>query len=89
MRLSEFDWKASWAASYFVSSLDLFKYQQTSQISRNLQGLGLEMQFSAILIFRSQISREIYRLIHKSLRDFRPLLYSSRDGHAEGEHINR
>jgi hypothetical protein len=33
----------------------------------------------------------MYRKIHKSLRDFRPLRYSSRDGHAEGEHkcINR
>ena len=31
----------------------------------------------------------MYRVIHKSLRDFRPLRYSSRDGHAEGEHINR
>ena len=27
--------------------------------------------------------------MHKSLRDFRPLRYSSRDGHAEGEHVNR
>jgi hypothetical protein len=26
----------------------------------------------------------IYTVIHKSLRDFRPLRYSSRDGHAEG-----
>ena len=31
----------------------------------------------------------IYWVIHKSLRDFRPLRYSSRDGHAEGEHVNR
>ena len=31
----------------------------------------------------------IYRVIHKSLRDFRPLQYSNRDGHAEGEHVNR
>jgi hypothetical protein len=31
----------------------------------------------------------IYRVIHKSLRDFRPLRYSSRDGHVEGEHVNR
>jgi hypothetical protein len=31
----------------------------------------------------------MYRVIHKSLRDFRPLPYSSRDGHAEGGHINR
>jgi hypothetical protein len=30
-----------------------------------------------------------YRVIHKSLRDFQPLRYSSRDGHAEGEHVNR
>jgi hypothetical protein len=31
----------------------------------------------------------MYRVIHKSLRDFRPLRYSSRDGYTEGEHINR
>ena len=30
----------------------------------------------------------LYRVIHKSLRDFRPLRYSNRDGHAEGEHVN-
>ena len=30
-----------------------------------------------------------YRIIRKSLRDFRPLRYSSRDGHAEVEHVNR
>jgi hypothetical protein len=32
---------------------------------------------------------KLYRDFHKSLRDFRPLRYSSRDGHAEGEHVNR
>ena len=32
---------------------------------------------------------KMYRVIHKSLRDFRPLRYSSRDGHAEVEHVNR
>ena len=31
----------------------------------------------------------IYRAIHKYLRDFRPLRYSSQDGHAEEEHVNR
>jgi hypothetical protein len=31
----------------------------------------------------------VYMVIHKSLRDFRPLRYSSRDGHAKGEHVNR
>jgi hypothetical protein len=30
-----------------------------------------------------------YRVIHKSLRDFRPLLYRSQDDHVEGEHVNR
>jgi hypothetical protein len=31
----------------------------------------------------------ICRVVHNSLRDVRPLRYSSRDGHAEGEHVNR
>ena len=31
----------------------------------------------------------MYRVIHKSLRDFRPLRYSRRDGRAEGLHVNR
>jgi hypothetical protein len=35
------------------------------------------------------IYRPTYRVIHKSLREFRPLQYSSRDGHAEGKHVNR
>ena len=39
--------------------------------------------------FSFQLYVLIYRVIHKSLRDFRPLRYSSRDGHAEGEHVNR
>jgi hypothetical protein len=30
-----------------------------------------------------------YRDIHKSLRDFRPLRYSNREGNAEGKHVNR
>jgi hypothetical protein len=30
-----------------------------------------------------------YRAIHKSLRDFQPLRYSNRDGHVEGQHVNR
>ena len=31
----------------------------------------------------------LYRVIRKSLWDFWPLRYSSRDGRAEGEHVNR
>ena len=31
----------------------------------------------------------VCRVIHKSLRDFRPLRYSGWDGDVEGEHVNR
>jgi hypothetical protein len=31
----------------------------------------------------------LYRVIHNSLWDFRPLRYSNRDGDAEEEHVNR
>ena len=31
----------------------------------------------------------LYKVIRKSLRELRPLRYSSRDGHAEGGHVNR
>jgi len=31
----------------------------------------------------------MYRVIRKSLWDFRPLRNSSWDGHTEGEHVNR
>jgi hypothetical protein len=31
----------------------------------------------------------MYRVIQKSIRDFRHLRHSSRDGHAKGEHVNR
>ena len=44
--------------------------------------------FDSIICVIIEISY-IYRVIHKSLRDFRPLRYSSREGHAEGEHVNR
>jgi hypothetical protein len=37
----------------------------------------------------SYIHTSIYRVIRKSLRDFRTLRYSSGDGHTEGKHINR
>jgi hypothetical protein len=32
---------------------------------------------------------DLYRVIHKSLREFQPLRYRSRDDHTEGEHVNR
>jgi hypothetical protein len=39
--------------------------------------------------FLSLASENKHSVIRTSLRDFRPLWYSSRDGHAEGEHVNR
>jgi hypothetical protein len=46
------------------------------------------LQYKFCLLLRRVIYMK-YRLIPKSLRDFRPLLYSTQDGHAEGEHVNR
>ena len=46
------------------------------------------LQVSFLIIFVQQM-HDIHRVIHKPLRDFRPLPYSSRDGHAEREHVNR
>ena len=39
--------------------------------------------------YELRISQNTYRVTRKSLRDFQPLRYSSRNGHAEGEHVNR
>jgi hypothetical protein len=39
-------------------------------------------------IHRSFYRLTLYSMIRKSLRDFRTLQYSSRDGHAEGRHVN-
>jgi hypothetical protein len=40
-------------------------------------------------LYFKQFLTHIYKVIHKSLRDFRPLRYSNWDGNAEGEHVNR
>ena len=42
-----------------------------------------------ILLRTAHVLTDKYRVILKFLRDFRPLRYSNRDGHAEGEHVNR
>ena len=61
---------------------------------QNSQSCFLNTHFH-IIIFKLfpflQISNKnyLYRVIRRSLRDFRPLRYSSRDGHDEGEHVNR
>ena len=40
------------------------------------------------ILWKFQVFRK-YRVIRKSLRQFRPQRYSSRDGHSEMEHVNR
>ena len=62
-------------------------------LSRSSDSLKIRAAFSyEILSLTCQAtrchSRAISRVIHKSVRDFRPLRYSSRDGHAEREHVN-
>jgi hypothetical protein len=42
-----------------------------------------------LLYYTLRNSYDKYRVIHKSLQDFQPLQYSSQDGHAEGEYVNR
>jgi hypothetical protein len=44
---------------------------------------------SSVIMWKRDSVGELYRAIHKSLRNFRPLRYSSPDGHAEGERVNR
>ena len=57
--------------------------------SRHSENIGNQNSTSRFWYIYIYIYIYIYREIHKSLRDFRPLRYSSRDGHAEGEHDNR
>jgi hypothetical protein len=47
--------------------------------------MRLDLKIDMLLV-RSSLK---YRVIHKSLQDFRLLRYSSRDGHAEGDNVNR
>ena len=61
-----------------------------------MQALRMRNIFKWILVWCNgslfltrELTTGMYRVIRKSLRDFRPLRYSSRDGHAEGEHVNR
>ena len=54
----------------------------------------LELKNIHVLVRHKHLNRLVknistYRVIRKSLWDFQPLRYSSWDGHAEGEHVNR
>jgi hypothetical protein len=63
-----------------------------------LQFIPWTSQFASVLVTSMTcfpyiahifIADYFWYVIPKSLRDFRPLRYSSRDGHAEGEPVNR
>jgi len=67
-------------------------YQDLLRGKKNKYVLKVYGQFRVCcgcLIVSKLDNVKIYRVIHKSIRDFRPLRYSSRDGHTEGEHVNR
>jgi hypothetical protein len=51
---------------------------------QHLEGSGTPVLYIGRTVLKGK-----HRVIHKSLRDFRPLRYSNRDGDAEGEHVNR
>ena len=71
-----------------LGSVIQMKFYTTFGIKRLNCMQYLEVRFK-IYIILFQNGDEINRVIHKSLRYFRPLRYSSRDGHAEWEHANR
>jgi hypothetical protein len=70
------------ASFYYTEVICQLKY---SPLVHTLQG----PKVTKWLIYAYSRCLHIYKVIHKSLQDVRPLRYSSRDGHAEGEHVNR
>jgi hypothetical protein len=61
----------------------LFKHYHLYRFFNCFAGLTKRYNWKLVRCFLQ------YRLIHKSLQDFWPLRYSNRDGHVEGEHVNR
>ena len=77
-----------WFCSYVVSS------EETQQLETRTEAIVLAITDK--VLGKATVHSTtwyivccIYRVIHKSLRDFRLSPYSSRDGHAEREHVNR
>ena len=64
--------------------LHVYKYLGTNLTLYYLDTINL-----IFLSFLEHNSYVIYRVIHKSLQDLRPLWYSIRDGQSKGEHVNR
>jgi hypothetical protein len=92
-------WRHCWCRWLSCTSSQQFFYVLFSCITHDAYSLTLrrfllfegEYDIQGVLRFvwifiirRSVVIVLTYRVIHKPLRDFRPLRYSSRDGHAEG-----
>ena len=75
--------------AYRVQTTQLTAKQNSN--NTNSKYLQVFRQYMKILRLRQMFLywHKTYRVIHMSLRNFRPLQYRSRDGHAEGEHVNR
>jgi len=76
--------------SYWRFGITYLSHLQKSSSARLLATLRcVKSHNSADLIYTAEEAwnHTAYRVINKSLRDFRPLRYSSLDGHAEGEHV--
>jgi hypothetical protein len=73
----------------FEPTISAGERPQTYVLDRAATGTGTINSYRNVKIKIKKLVTLIYRVIHKSLRDFRPLRYSNRDGHAEGKHVNR
>ena len=77
------------------SQLSLYPHHTTQKMQRRKQCCFREISDSCTDLLRTSplrcynVQNGKYRVIYKSAQDFRPLRYSSRDGHAEGDHVNR
>ena len=67
-----------------ICGSSVWNFLYISHLEPKLLGLATRILENLCISYHT-----IYRIIHKSLRDFQPLRNSSRDGHAEGEHVNR
>ena len=75
---------------YLPNGTGLTSEENCIFISRKLKSWCILFDATNIYIYiYIYIHTHTYKVIRTPLLDFRPLRYSSRDGHAEGEHVNR
>ena len=59
-----------------------------ASLAKTVDGICLKCLDFNTTLFDKEV-RKIYRVIHKSLRDFRTRLRNNQDRHGRKEHINR